>query len=345
MAKVSTSKRIRSAAAVLGALLVVAACGSNGDSGNGDSGDGSSGGTTTIRMQLSWVPSAQFAGFLVASDKGFYSAAGLDVTILSGGPNVNNIQQIVSGSADMTVERTSTLFAARDKGVPIKAVAELEDQSGFWLIAKKSTGITEPSDLKGQKIGIYSDDEFEYDAMMAKMGLDPKTDVETFYQGFTMDPWLQDKYPVAQVTSWNELQTVYEAGVKPSDLTIFKPSDFGVGILHGCLIASESLLQDHADAVKAFVAATIKGWEYAYANPDEAVQIVLAAAPEGDSEIHEADQLQAKQEVQWPNGVEPADWGKIPMSTYEQNAKVVEDGGVVNGPVDVAAAVDLTIVP
>ena len=151
-------------------------------------------------MQLSWVPSSQFAGYLVAKAKGYYSADHLNVTILAGGPNVNDIQQLLSGAADMTVDRTSTLFAARDKGIPIKAVAEFDAQSGFWLIAKKSTGITKPSDLKGKKIGIFSDDEFEYDAMMAKMGLNPKTDVTTFFEGFTMTPWLQNQYPVAQVT-------------------------------------------------------------------------------------------------------------------------------------------------
>lgn len=336
--------RILKLAAVLSTGLLVAACGSSGGKSSGGSGS-SGGGTTTIRMQLSWTPSAQFAGYLVAQANGFYSASHLDVKILAGGPNVNDVQQIVSGSADMTVDRTSTLFAARDKGIPIKAVAEFDSQSGFWLIAKKSSGITKPSDLKGKKIGIFSDDEFEYDAMMAKMGLNPKTDVKTFFQGFTMTPWLQGQYPVAMVTSWDELQSVYEAGVKPSDLTFFKPSDYGVGILHGSLFSSESLLKDHADAVKAFVAATIKGWQYAYAHPAEAIQIILKAAPKGDSKKHETDQLAAMKQIQWPHGTEPSDWGKIPMSTYQENAKLVQEFKVVKKPVDVNAAVDTSIVP
>jgi NitT/TauT family transport system substrate-binding protein len=179
---------------------------------------------------------------------------------------------------------------------------------------------------------------------MKKVGLDPKTDVKSFFQGFTMDPFIANQYPVAQVTSWDELQTLIEAGIPESSLTIFKPSDYGVGILHGSLIATEKMINDHPDALKKFVQATIKGWQYAYAHPDEAVQIVLESAPKGDSKQHETDQLKAMENIQWPNGTEPANWGQIPMNTYQQNAAVVQDAGnVVTKPIDVSAAVDTSI--
>ena len=332
--------------ALCGVIAVLAAgCGSSSPSGGSSSGSGGGKRSTTIRMQLSWLPFSQFAGYLVAQAKGFYRAAGLNVKILPGGPNVNDIQSLVSGTADVTVDRTSTLFASVDKGIPVKAIAEFDHESGFWLIAKKSSGITKPADLRGKRIGIFSDDVFEYDAMLSKMGLNPKTDVKTFYEGFTMTPWLNNAYPVAMVTSWDELQTVYEAGIKPSQLTFFKPTGYGVGILHGCLIATDQMIQGHSAALKAFVAATIKGWRYAYAHPAEAVSIVLKAAGPNDSKRHETDQLMAMKAIQWVNGKEPAHWGAIPLGVYQVDAKEVENAKpkIVNKPINVSAAVDTAI--
>ena len=334
--------------AVLGVVAALAAgCGSSGpaSSGSSSSSGGSAAPMTMIKMQLSWLPSSQFAGYLVARAKGFYRAAGLDVTIVPGGPNVNDIQSLVSGTADVTVDRTSTLFASVDKGVPVKAVAEFDHESGFWLIAKRSSGITKPADLRGKRIGIFSDDVFEYDAMLSKMGLNPKTDVKTFYEGFTMTPWINNAYPVAMVTSWDELQSVYEAGIKPSQLTFFKPTDYGVGILHGCLIATDHMITGHTAALKAFVQATIKGWQYAYAHPAETVSIVLKAAGPSDSARHEMDQLKAMQNIQWGGSTMPAHWGTIPLSVYQTDANEVQHATpkIVTKTISVSAAVDTSI--
>lgn len=333
---------------VLGAVAALAALAagcSSSSSTAASSGGSSPAAVTNVRMQLSWLPASQFAGYLVAKAKGFYTAAHLNVTILPGGPNVNDVQSLVSGTADVTVDRTSTLFASIDKGIPIKAIAEFDHESGFWLIAKKSTGITKPADLRGKRIGIFSDDTFEYDAMLSKMGLNPQTDVKTFYEGFTMTPWIDNQFPVAMVTSWDELQSVYEAGINPSQLTFFRPTTYGVGILHGCLIATDQMIQSHPAALKAFVAATIKGWQYAYAHPAEAVSIVLQAAGPSDSRRHETDQLAAMEAIQWSGGVMPAHWGTIPMSLYQADAAEVANATpkIVTKPINVNAAVDQSI--
>lgn len=341
--------RRRAAAVALSvtAALLAAACGSSGGStgGSGDTpGTGGSGGKAVpIRMQLSWTPSAEFAGYIVAKDKGFYKDAGLDVTILPGGPNVVNVQQMIAGAADVTVDRTSALLTAREKGYPVQGVAEFDDWSGFWLVAKKKNGINSPADLKGKRIGIYSDDVPEFEAMMKKMGIDPKKDITSFFQGFTMDPFIADEYPVAMVTAWDELLLLHEAGVPASDLTIFKPSDVGAGILSGCLIFTEKFLDSHPDAVKKFVQATIEGWRYAHANPDEAVDIVMANTNGQTTKAHEKETLGVMKDMHWPDGTEPADWGQIKLDTFEENAKVLLDGGALTKPADVKAAVDLSI--
>jgi NitT/TauT family transport system substrate-binding protein len=295
-----------------------------------------------LRMQLSWLPQAQFAGFLVADAKGYYDEAGLDVSILPGGPNVNNIQQLVSGEADLAVDRVSTLFQSRDKGVPIKGIAEFDQESGFWLVGKKSEGINAPEDLEGKKVGIFADNEFEYNAMLDEMGID-KGAVKTFFQGFTMEPWLNDEYPVAQVTSWNELQTIYESGVSEDDLTIFKPTDYGVGVLHGAILANEDIINSDPAALTAFVEATMKGWTFAFENPEEAIDIVMDAAQDADRQ-HEMDSLEQIKSTQWGDSdTAPEGWGTIPMDSYEETAAILEGGDYVDNDVDVEGAVDTSI--
>jgi len=331
---------------VVGVGLVLAAglaaCGSDDDGGGGDGGSGDDSAPVPLRMQLSWLPQAQFAGFLVADANGYYEDAGLDVTVIPGGPNVNNIQQLVSGEADLAVDRVSTLFQSRDKGVPIKAIAEFDQESGFWLVGKKSQGINEPEDLVGSKVGIFSDNEFEYLAMLDEMGI-AHDDVNTFYQGFTMEPWLNDKYDVAQVTSWNELQTIYESGIGEDEVTLFKPTDYGVGTLHGAILATEEQINENPEALSAFVEATMKGWTFAFENPEEAIDIVMAEAQDASRE-HEMNSLEQIKRTQWGDSDSaPEGWGTIPMDNYEETAAVLEGGDYVDNEVDVEGSVDTSI--
>jgi len=324
------------------ALAALAGCGSDDES---PSDTGSNDEPTALRMQLSWVPSAQFAGYLVARDKGFYEDANLDVTVLPGGPNVNNIQQLVAGEADLAVDRVSTLFQSRDKGMPLKGIAEFDQESGFWLVAKKSNGILEPEDLVGQKVGIFSDNEFEYLAMLEEMGVDPDS-VKTFYQGFTKEPFLNDEYPVAQVTSWDQLQVILASGYSEDDLTFFKPTDYGVGVLHGALIVTESILDENPEALTAFVQATMEGWKYAFENPEEALDIVGQESQDA-SRTHEAASLDEMKNILWGRGADspPEGWGTIPVDVWEQTAQILMDGDYVDNPIDVPASMDTSIAP
>ena len=330
-------------------LTALAGCGSDDDGSddNGDDGttpDGATAEVTDLRMQLSWVPSAQFAGYLVARDKGFYDEANLNVTVLPGGPNVNNIQQLISGEADLAVDRVSTLYQSRDKGMPLKGIAEFDQQSGFWLVAKKSNGILEPEDMVGEKVGIFADNEFEYLAMLDQMGVDPDS-VKTFFQGFTIEPFLNDEYPVAQVTSWDQLQVIYNSGYSEDDLTFFKPTDYDVGILHGCLIATEDILGASPEALTAFVEATMEGWTYAFENPDEALEIIGAESQDADR-THEAASLEEMKNILW-NGEDaaPEGWGTIPVDIFEETAAILNDGGYVDNEPDVEGSIDTSIAP
>src|SRR5918992_1941584 len=150
-----------------------------------------------LTLQLKWVTQAQFAGYYVAKDKGFYKEAGLDVEVLPGGPDINPSQVIAGGGADVVVDWMPSALATREKGVPLVNVAQPFKKSGMMLTCRAETGIKTPQDLKGRTLGVwFSGNEYPFLAWMAKLGY--KTDgsaggVKVVKQGLNLDPLIQEQ--------------------------------------------------------------------------------------------------------------------------------------------------------
>ena len=124
-----------------------------------------------MTIQLKWVAQAQFAGYFVAKDKGFYKDAGLDVTINPGGPDVAPPQVIAGGGADVVVDWMPSALASREKGVPLVNISQTFKHSGLELVCRKDTGIKKPEDFKGKTIGIwYGGNEYPFLNWMSKLG-------------------------------------------------------------------------------------------------------------------------------------------------------------------------------
>jgi NitT/TauT family transport system substrate-binding protein len=240
-----------------------------------------------VTIQLKWVAQAQFAGYFVAKDKGFYKDAGLDVTINPGGPDVAPPQVIAGGGADVVVDWMPSALASREKGVPLVNISQTFKHSGLELVCRKDTGIKKPEDLKGKTVGIwYGGNEYPFLNWMSK--LDYKTDgspggVKILKQGFNVDPILQKQADCVSAMTYNEYWQVIDGGFKPSDLVVFNYEKEGVATMEDGLWVMESKLKDPAFVAKMakFVKASMKGWDYAKAHPDEAVKIILATDTTG----------------------------------------------------------------
>jgi NitT/TauT family transport system substrate-binding protein len=240
-----------------------------------------------VTIQLKWVAQAQFAGYFVAKDKGFYKDAGLDVTINPGGPDVAPPQVIAGGGADVVVDWMPSALASREKGVQLVNISQTFKHSGLELVCRKDTGIKKPEDLKGKTVGIwYGGNEYPFLNWMSK--LDYKTDgspggVKILKQGFNVDPILQKQADCVSAMTYNEYWQVIDGGFKPSDLVVFNYEKEGVATMEDGLWVMEAKLKDPAFVAKMakFVKASMKGWDYAKAHPDEAVKIILATDTTG----------------------------------------------------------------
>ncbi|HWK65980.1 MAG TPA: ABC transporter substrate-binding protein [Rhizobiaceae bacterium] len=234
-----------------------------------------------VTLQLKWVTQAQFGGYYVAKDKGFYEEEGLDVEIKPGGPDIAPAQVLAGGGADVIIDWMPSALATREKGVPLVNIAQPFKSSGMMLTCRKDTGITKPDDFKGRTLGVwFFGNEYPFLSWMSTLGI--KTEggpdgVTVLKQGFNVDPLLQKQADCISTMTYNEYWQVIDAGIKPEELINFKYEDQGVATLEDGIYVLEDKLKDpaFADKMVRFVRASMKGWKYAEENSDEAAMIVL----------------------------------------------------------------------
>ena len=281
-----------------------------------------------VTLQLKWVTQAQFGGYYVAKDKGFYKDEGLDVTIKPGGPDVAPEQVIAGGGADVVVDWMPAALAAREKGAALVNIAQPFKHSGLMLTCRAETGVKTPADLKDRTLGVwFYGNEYPFMNWMGKLGY--KTDgskggVKVLKQGFNVDPLIQKQADCISTMTYNEYWQVIDAGYKPEQLVLFKYEDQGVATLEDGLYAMEDKLKDPAfvDKMARFVRASMKGWDYARAHGDEAAKIVL----DNDATGAQTEKHQKRMMSEINKLTEGSD-GRLDKGDYERTVKTLLTGG------------------
>jgi NitT/TauT family transport system substrate-binding protein len=235
-----------------------------------------------VTLQLKWVTQAQFAGYYVALENGFYEEEDLNVTIKPGGPDIAPPQVLAGGGADVLIEWMPAALAAREKGLPLVNIAQPFKSSGMMLTCWKDSGIAAPADFAGKTLGVwFFGNEFPFMSWMSQLGIETDgaddNGVAVLKQGFSVDPLIQRQADCISTMTYNEYWQVIDAGVTADELVTFKYEDQGVSTLEDGLYVLEDRLADPAfkDAMVRFVRASMKGWKWAEANPEDAALIVL----------------------------------------------------------------------
>ncbi|HET7413947.1 MAG TPA: ABC transporter substrate-binding protein [Pararhizobium sp.] len=282
-----------------------------------------------LTLQLKWVTQAQFAGYYVAKDKGFYKDADLDVTIKPGGPDIAPEQVIAGGGADVIVDWMAAALAARERGVPLVNIAQPFKESGLLLVCRKDSGVKTPADFKGKTLGVwFFGNEYPFFAWMAKLNVPTNggaDGVKVLKQGFNVDPLVQKQAACISAMTYNEYGQIIDAGFKPDDLVVFNYRDEGVGMLEDGLYVLQDKLKDPAfvDKMARFVAASMKGWAWAEKHPDKAAQIVIDNDASGAQTLHHQEYMakHVTELLKGSNGVlDPQDY-KETVATLLASAK------------------------
>jgi len=219
-----------------------------------------------------WVPQAQFAGYYVAYEKGFYRDRGLDVLLMTGGPDLPPAEQLEQGKVDFAMLWLAAGIEKKAGGVPLVNIAQMVQRSALMLVAKKSSGIRTAADMNGKKVGLW-DAIFRIQprAFFRKYNLD----VRVVPQSFSVNLFLRDGVDVASAMWYNEYHTLLNSGLNSDEITTFFFYDHGLNFPEDGIYVLEETCRNDPETCRAFVAASIAGWTYAFDHPEEALDIVM----------------------------------------------------------------------
>ena len=223
-----------------------------------------------VNLQLVWLHQFQFAGYYAALEKGFYREAGFKVTISEGGPGRSPVNEVISGRASYGVGKGEILLH-RLHGKPVVAIAVIFQHSAIILLAKKESGIDNPQRMIGRRVmRLKGDDAAEDIAMFRKEGISLEQ-INIIPSTYDIKDLIDDKVDVFNAYITNE---PYFLKVRSIPVSIISPRTYGIDFYGDCLFTSEQELKEHPKQVKAFREASLRGWEYAMAHPEEIVDLI-----------------------------------------------------------------------
>lgn len=224
-----------------------------------------------VVLQLKWLHQFQFAGYYAAQQQGFYSDEGLDVEIRERDPAVAPSEEVLSGKAQFGIADTS-LILQRLRGEPLVIMAAIFQHSPLVLITLKDSGIISPLELKGKRVMYQQNvDDAVLTAMLTEFEMD-STSFEHVAHSFKDDALLTSNIDAMSVYLTNQ-PFFYKNN--NTDINIISPVSYGIDFYGDMLFTSENYMNNHTDSALAFRRASIKGWEYALANPEQVVDWII----------------------------------------------------------------------
>lgn len=301
---------------------------------------------TPVRLQLQWVAQSQFAGYYAALDQGIYEANCLDVTILEGAVEIVPQQVVAAGEAEFGIAWVPKVLASREQGADLVNIAQIFQRSGTLEISWADTGIDEPADWAGKRVGTWGfGNEWELYAALRKAGIEPDdpSQVTIVQQPFDMALLLNREIDAAEAMTYNEYAQVLEATnpetgelYKPEDLSVVNFNDVGTAMLQDHIFSRESWLAEEGNEEIAtrFLKASFEGWIFCRDNFDACVADVLNNGPTL-GEGHSRWMLNEINALIWPS---PAGIGVLDPALFQQTVDISTEFAVLAGPPDEGAS-------
>jgi NitT/TauT family transport system substrate-binding protein len=288
----------------------------------------------TVSVRLSYTPFAAHIPVYVAKAKGFYDQAGLDVQILPGRGSTFAAMTVGAGKEEFGISDAAAVLAARAKGVPIIAVANLQQDNGVALIATEKSGIAKVEDIKGRSVGILpgSTTTIFFQALLKKHGLSMNDVTAVTWRPGTDLPMLLDGKIEAEATVYNNEVIAWGIEHPELKLRVWPMASLGFDTPGYALVTSEELARTNPSMVKRFTAATIKAMDYAVAHPDEAVDILVKGAPELNTNVEAA-----KWRAMIPATKESGALGSLNREKWEALNDILNTYDVIEQKVDLSS--------
>jgi NitT/TauT family transport system substrate-binding protein len=251
---------------------------------------------TPIKFSLDWKYEGTQAPFLLALDRGYFKAEGLDVTIDTAGGSVEPINRIASRTYDMAFADINSMIKFRDQNPqnPLKAVFMIYNDPPFSVVSRKSRGVIVPKDLEGKKLGApAADGAFaQWPIFVQANGIDTAK-VQIMNVGFPVREPMLVNGQVDAITgfSFSSYINVKYAGVPQDDIVVLLMAKYGVKLYGNAIMANPAFAAEKPAAVKGFVRAFLKALKDSAKDPAAAIDSVLKRNETANKEA-ELDRLQ-----------------------------------------------------
>jgi len=284
-------------------------------------------------MRLEWVIQGQFAGPIVAFDKGYYKEAGIEMSLQPAGPDLKPTTMVATGVDSFGIGHPHQMIAARSNDVPLVTVSQWGQKSATTYVTRKDSGIESLADMPGKSVGLwFGGDEHEFLAMLANEGIE-QGDVKIISQGYDIISWLNGDYDVTQVARYNELLLIYANGYPPEKLNFLNAEDAGVTFVSGGLFTTEKQISEHPEVVQAVVTASLRGWKEAFEDPEAAAEIVMKYNTELEHDFQVA-QIKAMNDIACAGPSLEGRFGESEMADWETVQGILLEAGLIDSEID-----------
>ena len=292
-----------------------------------------------ILMQLDWKANVQFAGLLLAKEKGYYAQAGLDVRIQPSSDDSRGVVQTVLttpnavGSAE-----SSELLEARGKGAPIKAVATMFQGSPMALLSLEKANITGVKDLLGKRIGMHGEANGHrvLSVAFADAGIaDPRYELKDI--GYEMEELKTGAVDAAQGYTIDEWVSLRVAGIPAR---VMPMADHGYHAYSQVFFVSEEFLRRDPASVRRFLEASFRGWREAFADPEATARMVVEKYQPGTDLKYQTESLR---EIAKLATRESPNVGQMSMASWEASAEMFRRFKFVDAPAKATDLVDMSL--
>lgn len=228
-----------------------------------------------VSVRLGWVNQAQFTGFYVAEDKGYYDDFGLNVELKELDPEIGQVEEVSNGDVDFSVMEAHQLLSGLGSGFDVKAVMVIYKINPHVFAVREDSDIYGPEDFSGKTIG-FSGGAGEGDALFKffiKKFSNNQDDV--IYKNLefnTVDDFINNKADIIDIYGVDQ---PYLADKKGVPLRLIPLDAYGFSTYGDVVVTTNEMINESNDVVSRFVTATKKGWEYALKNQEESLQIVM----------------------------------------------------------------------
>jgi NitT/TauT family transport system substrate-binding protein len=235
---------------------------------------------TPVKFTLDGKIEGPVAPFVVALDKGWFKAQGLEVTIDSALGAPESISRVSSGNYDMGFADINALMKYRDQnpGAPVKAVFMVYNRPPFAIIARKSRGVAKPKDLEGHKLGAPPADAAyaNWPIFVDVNGIDPAK-VTIVNVGIPVrEPMLASgEVDAISGLSFSSALDLKQRGVPPDDINVLLMADYGVELYGSAVLVNSKFAAEKPEAVTAFLRGLVNGINETVRNPFAAVESVI----------------------------------------------------------------------